>query len=32
MEALAKLFVFSLRKYMQANKESATCIGRKIIG
>jgi len=25
MNALAKLFVFSLRKYMQAAKEIATC-------
>jgi hypothetical protein len=25
MKALPKLFVFSLRKYMQAAKETATC-------
>lgn len=25
MEALAKLFVFSLRKYMQAARDTATC-------
>jgi hypothetical protein len=30
MEALAKLFVFSLRKYMQAAKETATCIKRSL--